>query len=444
MNMAHEVPTHTVAERATSLRLRAVELRVTAGPDVGRTARLDRPSFVVGGGESADLRLTDRAISREHLRITLDAEGVRVRDEGSKNGTFIGGARVRDMVMTEDFALTLGGTVLLFTMQSEVVLPLSAGDRFGDAIGTSPAMRHLFANLERFAATDFTVLLEGESGVGKDLIAQSIHARSARTEGPFVVLDCSAIPENLIESELFGHERGAFTGADRARTGAFELAHGGTLFLDEIGELPLELQPKLLRALEQREIRPIGGNDVRHVDVRVIAATNRKLGEAARVGTFRSDLFYRLAVLRVSVPPLRERAEDILPIARAMLRATTGDPLADFGGAFASMLCAYAWPGNVRELRNVVERYAAVGAEGIFGGIENALPSDDDRLAELSYQEAKKIVMDRFEDAYVPRVLARADGVISRAAELAGVARPSFYRMLERSNFVRGGALDDR
>ncbi|MCA9585253.1 MAG: sigma 54-interacting transcriptional regulator [Myxococcales bacterium] len=434
--------TKSLDGRATSVRVRAASLHVAKGPDAGRAVKIDQPTFVIGVGESADLRLSDPAVSREHVRLALGPSGVRVRDEGSKNGTYLGGARVHDVTLTSDAALTLGATTVTVTLATDPLeLKLSASDRFGDAIGTSTIMLHLFARLEPAAASELTVLLEGESGVGKDVLARAIHAKSARRDGPFVVADCSAIPPHLVESELFGHERGAFTGADKERRGVIEEANGGTLFLDEIGELPLDMQPKLLRVLEQREVRPVGSNAPRPVDVRVVAATNRRLAEAARTGEFRSDLFYRLAVVRVTVPPLRDRADDVLPIARAMLRAITKDPAADFPEDVASMLLAYRWPGNVRELRNVVERHALLGtdARGLFdaamepgGGGGGALEED---LAELTYHEARKRVLDRFDERYLPKVLARADGVMTRAAELAGVARPSFYRMIER---VRG------
>jgi transcriptional regulator with PAS, ATPase and Fis domain len=418
-----------------SLKVRAATIHVAKGPDSGRQAKLDQVSFIVGVGESADLRLTDPAVSREHLRIQLGTNGIRIRDEGSKNGTYLGGTRIHDVTLANDTALQIGGTTLAFTIATDsIVLPLSVNDRFGDAIGTSNVMRYLFAQLERAAGSDLTVLVEGESGVGKDLLARAIHAKSPRKEGPFVIADCSAIPEHLIESELFGHERGSFTGADRARKGVVEEANGGTLFLDEVGELPLDLQPKLLRMMEQREVRPIGSNTPRAVDVRVIAATNRRLAEAARTGEFRNDLFYRLAVVRVAVPPLRERPEDILPIARNMLRTLKRDQNADFPEDFASMLVAYNWPGNVRELRNVVERHAVLGSDekGLFEEAKAMTRSADAELANLTYHEARKVVLDRFDEEYLPRVLERAEGVVARAAELAGVARPSFYRMLER------------
>jgi len=325
--------------------------------------------------------------------------------------------------------------------QRSMIVPARPPEHFGDAIGASEAMRQLFATLGRVAGEELSVLLEGESGVGKDVLARAIHAHSKRASGPFVVVDCGAIPPNLIESELFGHERGSFTGAECSRRGVFEEATGGTLFLDEIGELPIDMQPKLLRALEQREVRPVGGRTPRPIDVRVIAATNRKLTALAHAGAFRSDLYYRLAVVCATVPPLRERREDVLPLARAMLRALRKDEHADISAEVETRLLAYRWPGNVRELRNVVERYAVFGdSASLFEAVEEP-PVRDEDLATLTYHEAKKRVLDRFEEAYLPRVLERANGVVTRAAELAGVARPSFYRMLER---LRAGAPDGK
>ena len=432
--------TMTVSRPATVSRVKGVTVLVTKGPDQGRTVTIEQPSFVVGVGEAADFRLKDPGVSREHLRFTLQPNGVRVKDSGSKNGTYLGGARIHEVTLTSDTAITLGGTTLGIAISQAALLelPLSVNDRFGDAIGTTPIMRHLFSILEKAASSDLTILLEGESGAGKDVLARAIHAKSARKDGAFAIADCSAIPENLIESELFGHERGAFTGADQARKGVFEEANGGTLFLDEIGELPLEMQPKLLRALEAREIRPVGARAPRPIDVRVIAATNRRLAEAARTGEFRSDLFYRLAVVKVMVPPLRERAEDILPIARSMLRALKRDPLAEIPADFAAMLSTYSWPGNVRELRNVMERHAALGEkEGLFDHAKAVEMSADDELALLPYHEARKIVVDRFEENYVPKLLQRAENNLSRAADLANIARPSLYRMLERIGYQK-------
>jgi transcriptional regulator with PAS, ATPase and Fis domain len=414
----------------------AATIDVLRGPDAGATARVESPSFVIGTSQSADLRLTDATVSREHLRLTLDAAGLRLRDDASRNGTWIGGARIQSAVITADTTLRLGNTTIALRLDpGPLQLAVSPSTEFGGAIGASPAMRHVFALLERAAQTDVTVLLEGESGVGKDVLSNALHAKSPRAEGELVAVDCGAIPPNLIESELFGHVKGAFTGATAARVGLLARAHRGTLFLDEIGELPLDLQPKLLRFLETREVRPVGGASSETVDVRVIAATNRRLLEAVESGAFRKDLFYRLAVVRIVVPPLRDRAEDIAPLATAFLRAATGDPGAELPADLAALLATYAWPGNVRELRNAIDRYAHLGVRDARGLFDEAVRMGVDPAADLSLlplHEARRRALDQFEKAYVPRVLARAGGVVARAAELAGVARPSFYRMLDR------------
>ena len=417
--------------------VRGARIEVTSGPCAGRTARVDRPTFVIGKGDAADLRLDDPTISREHLRLTLSESGVRARDEGSKNGTWLGQVRVFDFVLKSDVALELGTTGIRIRVDAQpIALPVSEAESFGGAIGVSLAMRHLFATLSSVAASDVSVLLEGESGVGKEVLARGVHDASPRRDQPFVALDCGAIPASLIESELFGHERGAFTGATDARVGVFEQANGGTLFLDEIGELPLDLQPKLLRALESREVRPVGGRGVRRVDVRIVAATNRRLQEAAEKSEFRRDLFYRLAVARVVVPSLRDRPEDVVPIATRLLRTALGDADARLPDDLAALLEAYPWPGNVRELRNVIDRYARLGMRDVQD-LFDAGVQPEPAVWLLPYHEARRVVLDRFERTYFPKVIERAGGVIARAAELAEVGRPSFYRMLDRLRIKR-------
>jgi two-component system, NtrC family, response regulator GlrR len=415
-------------------RVRAAVLVVRDGPNSGQSMRVEVPSFVVGTGELADFRLTDPTVSREHLRLGLDGSGVRVRDSGSRNGTFIGGIRVRDVVLTASATLTLGATTLAVELDTNTTdVQVSASARFGDAIGVSPAMRHVFAVLESASRGEVTIVLEGESGVGKEILARAVHSSSPRAAGPFVALNCGAFAANLIESELFGHERGSFTGAHTSRRGLFEEASGGTLFLDEIGELPLDLQPKLLRVLEEREVRPLGSRLVKPVDVRIVAATNRHLADAVEAGAFRRDLFYRLAVVLVTIPPLRDRPEDIEPLARAFLHRR--DPDATLSPELAAMLRSYAWPGNAREVRNVIERYAIFGEsdhDTLFVPSRSSIPPPGDDLSHLPFHEARRIAMDRFERTYFPKVLERANGVVSKAAQLARVARPSFYRMLER------------
>ncbi len=420
--------------------LRGATLEVVRGEDVGRHAHIAQPSFVIGTGPGADLRLTDSAVSREHLRLLPLANGMHVRDEGSKNGTWVGSLRIDRATFTSDATLTLGSTAILLRLDAgPIALPLSTSATFGGALGHSVAMRHLFALLERAAASDVTVLLEGETGVGKEVLARAIHEHSARKDGPFVAVDCGAIPEALIESELFGHQRGAFTGATQNRDGMFVQANGGTLFLDEIGELPLEMQPKLLRVLEQREVRPVGAGAPRAIDVRILAATNRKLAEASLRDEFRRDLYYRLAVARVTVPPLRDRADDVVHLGNAFLQRVTGKKDALLTPEMAAMLTAYAWPGNVRELRNVVERYALLNirdARTLFD--ESLAVAESADLSHLEFHEARRIAIDRFEQAYVEKVLGRAGGAVARAAELAGVARATFYRMVERVRTAKG------
>jgi transcriptional regulator with PAS, ATPase and Fis domain len=433
---------------ATSVRVHAARLEITSGTDVGRSVRIDRPVFIIGTGETADLRLTDPTVSREHLRLFLTPSGLEIRDEGSKNGTWIGGLRIKDTLATQATSIKIGTTSIAMSLESgPLEIALSDSDRFGKAIGVSACMRNVFALLERASESDVTVLLEGESGVGKEVLAQAVHTRSARSAGPFVALDCGAIPPALIESELFGHEKGAFTDATRSSAGSFAQAEGGTIFLDEIGELQLDLQRKLLRVLEQREVRPLGSEHVVSVNVRVIAATNRRLSEAVHNNEFRQDLFYRLAVARVVIPPLRDRPEDVLPIAKAFLTAASNGKEVELPADFAAMLSAYHWPGNVRELRNVIDRYVHLGlrdTSSLFDANRQDLAPSSTDLSLLPYHEARRRAVDAFERAYVPKVMERAGGVVARAAEMSEVGRASFYRMLERVRDLPAGEQEEK
>jgi DNA-binding NtrC family response regulator len=295
-------------------------------------------------------------------------------------------------------------------------------------------MRALFALLEKAAAADSTVLLEGESGTGKEVLAEALHRASARAERPFVVVDCGALAANLVESELFGHEKGAFTGADRARAGALEEADGGTLFLDEIGELAPEHQVKLLRVLEAREVRRVGAVRPRPVDLRVVAASHRRLDRLVAAGQFRADLYYRLAVIKVHVPALRERAEDILPLARRFVAelAPAVDPSALLSEPLARALGAHPWPGNVRELRNVMQRLLVAG-ELATGVRAPAAPAE--------YEAARRQALDDFEREYCRAILAHAGGNVSRAAAAAGLSRQMLHRLLRRHD-LRGEGGD--
>jgi transcriptional regulator with PAS, ATPase and Fis domain len=432
-----------------SLRVRAVTLTVRQGPDAGKRVRVETPTFLVGSGDSADLRLGDTTVSRAHLSVLIGASGVTIRDEESRNGTFIGPVRIREAELTGDASVRIGETTIEVALDGGLSdLPLSGRDRFGEAIGVSPAMRHAFALLERAARSDVTVLCEGESGVGKDILARGLHTESPRADAPFVTVDCAAIPETLIESELFGYVRGAFTGAVQDRMGLVEQAEGGTLFLDEIGELPGLMQPKLLRVLEAREIRPLGARAPKKIDVRVVAATNRRLADQVARGEFRKDLYYRLSVARIAVPPLRDRVDDIEPLATLFLRRVSGDPNAVLGRDLVALMRSYRWPGNVRELRNVVERHALLGLRDAASLFDEALPAgeavsegvpsrSDEALLTMPFHEARKRTLEAFERSYLTRALERADGVITRAAQLAGIARPSFHRMLDRLGLAR-------
>jgi two-component system response regulator GlrR len=300
-------------------------------------------------------------------------------------------------------------------------------DHFGDAIGKSPEMQRLFSLLTRVAPTESTILLTGESGTGKEVIAEGIHHRSRRAKGPFIVFDCGAVVPGLIESELFGHEAGAFTNAVRTRSGLFADASGGTLLLDEIGELPLALQPKLLRALAKGEVRRIGSSAATPVDVRVIAATHRNLERAVAAGRFRADLYFRLAVVVVRVPPLRLRPEDVPALARHFIARMVSEDKARavLTPGVVAALTAYDWPGNVRELRNVVERLLAVGDLGTALGRD--VPAEPE-----NYYVSKRNAIDRFERAFVRVSLDACNGIVTRAAKRAGISRQMFHRLMSR------------
>ncbi|MEZ4310453.1 MAG: sigma 54-interacting transcriptional regulator [Polyangiaceae bacterium] len=338
-------------------------LTVTDGDDRGREHVSDASELVVGSAEGTQLTLRDRTVSRHHCVIAATAKGFLLRDLGSTNGTTLAGYRVESAYLKSGALIGVGQSTLRFEcLNEEVREPLSDEDRYGRVLGHSAAMRRIFGVLPKVAASDSTVLLEGETGTGKGLLAEAIHAQSPRAKGPLVVVDCSSIPPTLIEAELFGHAKGSFTGAHAARPGAFEAANGGTIFLDEIGELPLDMQPKLLRALEERVIKRVGTVEAVRLDVRVIAATNRDLRQEVNRGAFRSDLFYRLNVVRLRLPSLRERREDI-PLLAAHFYGQLAPGSAEEGppAELVEVLMRQDWPGNVRELRAAIERSVLMG-----------------------------------------------------------------------------------
>jgi DNA-binding NtrC family response regulator len=421
---------------------RQLALEVLAGPDRGRRLTTGEPLLTVGSAAQNALVLRDPGVSRHHLRFQVTPDGVAISDLDSTNGTFLGAVGVKEIMLGESpLELRLADTVLrVTTLGDEEEVPLDRGDHFGSVLGRSPAMRELFDKLARASAQNVTVLLEGETGTGKELLAREIHQHSPRREGPFVIVDCGAIPPSLIESELFGHARGAFTGASAERAGAFEDAHGGTIFLDEIGELDLAMQPRLLRALESGQIKRLGETAHRRIDVRIVAATHRDLERAVNHATFRADLFYRLAVVRVRVPPLRERAEDIEPLALALLE----DAARRFGldrppplpASALQQLVTHRWPGNVRELRNFCERLVALspGEEPARAAAPGGNTDDGD---DLPFKEAKARWVAQFDVDYLTRLLERCQDNVAEASRRSGIDRVHLFRLIKKYGLRR-------
>ncbi|HXU72619.1 MAG TPA: sigma 54-interacting transcriptional regulator [Polyangia bacterium] len=415
-----------------TLTMAGARLVVVRGPDTGASVRLESEETTVGTGAGATLVLTDATVSRHHVSLQALADGWLVTDLDSTNGTRLDGRRIRAAYVAPGDKIQLGATTLRLEADKRAVdLALSERGSFGRLIGKSVAARRLFALLERVAPETATVLLSGETGSGKDLAAEALHEAGPRAAGPFVVVDCGALVDNLLESELFGHEKGAFTGAVSARAGAFEQADGGTLFLDEIGELPRDLQPKLLRVLERREIRRIGAIEPRAVDVRILAATNRDLKVAVNQGLFREDLFHRINVVSIRVPPLRERMDDVPLLAEHLWREQTGDPHEVLPDALRSAFLAYHWPGNVRELRNKVERAAMLVRAGRYTDALSGI--GEVRLdAPFPFREAKAAAIESFERTYLKALLERARGNISEAARIAAMDRVHLTRLVQK------------
>jgi transcriptional regulator with GAF, ATPase, and Fis domain len=429
-----------IQSRARELRLEGFSLTVIEGPNVGVSLRAQVSEVSVGTAPGNDLVLEDPTVSRHHFSLMATADGFLLRDLGSSNGTWVGGVRVQQGYVDDGARVRVGRTTLrVAALDEDICEALSAEDRFGALLGASAAMRRIFAALPRIAQSESTVLLEGETGTGKGVLAAAIHDASARAARPFVVLDCAAIAPTLVESELFGHVRGAFTGAASDRPGAFEQASGCTIFIDEIGELPLDMQPKLLRALEERTVKRVGGNQRIKIDARVIAATNRDLRTEVNRGSFRADLFYRLNVVRLHIPPLRERTGDVERLAAHFYGELVPDrPIpADLLNA----LRRQAWPGNVRELRAAVERAVLFEDPALIGlgsepsaGVEPAGEEGFD--PRVPFRVAKQRAADRWEQRYVRDLMARANGNISEASRLARMDR-SHLRTLLRKYDVR-------
>jgi DNA-binding NtrC family response regulator len=418
-------------------------LLVVKGKDRGESISVGDHPITLGSGSGSDILLSDPTVSRKHLEVSPSEDGVVVRDLGSTNGSFVQGARFQELTLGFGAEVTIGHTVLKYVPDEEAIDPAPAEEEaFGSLVGRDPKLRKLFRLLGDVAGSDATVLLEGETGTGKELLAEEIHRHSPRGAGPFVVFDCGAVPSELIESALFGHVRGAFTGAISDRRGAFAEADGGTIFLDEIGELSTEVQPVLLRALDKRSIRPVGGASYERISVRVVAATNRNLRTETAAKRFREDLYYRLAVVRVSVPALRQRPDDIPLLAEHFIKQFCGKRQVRIGARDLDRLRQHGWPGNVRELRNVIERACALCHDEhleIDDSFE-ARPVDEDAAGEriaggdldLPFKLAKARVIDAFERAYIQGMLARHQGNLSAAARSAEVDRKHFRELLRK------------
>ncbi len=431
---------------------RTFRLRVISGPDDGKEHVLDEGTTMVGTHADNDLVLTDATVSRYHLEIRVRRDGIEIRDLDTTNGTKHGGARVGQVVLVGPARLRLGKHTEMDVEPIDTSVDLESwkGDRFGEVLGTTPPMKRLFSLLAKAAPTEATILLQGETGTGKEALAEAVHKTSKRTKGPFVVVDCGSIPHELIASELFGHARGSFTGAATDKQGLIEAANQGTLFLDEIGELALDLQPQLLRVLDRRQVRRVGETHAVDVDIRVVAATHRDLRAMVRAGQFREDLYYRLAVVATAVPPLRERKQDI-PALAAWFADKMGRGGWAQSPALLDQLEKHDWPGNVRELRNVVERALSLGhsssaviADLTDSGSRPAVSDADAQTSqratsnadvlELPFKEAKAVLVESFERDYLTALLARHRGNISRAAAEAGIDRNYIHRLVKKYN----------
>ncbi len=408
----------------------------------GQVLRLPYQRITLGSAPDNDVVITHETVSRYHAEILRCGEGYLLRDLESTNGTTLNRVRVREGYLGVGMDLVLGGVSLRFEAATDVVdrEPLKA-QKLGEMVGESEAMRRLFAVVQQVAPTDVAVLLQGETGTGKEVVARTLHELSRRAEKPFIVVDCSAIPANLMESELFGHERGSFSGALTSRQGLFELAHQGTLFLDEVGELPLELQPKLLRALESSAVRRIGGHRLLNVDFRLVTATHRDLSGMVARGEFRADLYYRLNVIPVYLPPLRERRQDVELLLRHFLAAMKVPP--DVGEAAVARVMAvvegHELKGNVRELRNLLARTLATPdaslLESHWEQAEGAeVPATTREI--VDFKSAKEALVVDFERDYLTGLMAHARGNLSAAARVAGLDRKYLRHLLQRHDLA--------
>ncbi len=401
----------------------------------GGVFSIDVDPLVLGRDAAAQIVLDDQEVSAFHCELRAVSEGILVKDLGSTNGTFLGAVRVREAIVSAPIELLVGRSRVHLEPQAKRRVEVGFSDRFGPLVGSSPRMRRVFGVLEKVAGTPLSVLIVGETGTGKELVAKAVHEASERNRGPFVVVDCGSIPPTLAESILFGHEKGAFTGANERRKGALAEADGGTLFLDELGELPPELQPKLLRALSEKQVKRVGGSSFEPIDVRVLAATRRDLGAEMNAGRFRSDLFFRIAQVRVELPPLRERLSDLQPLVEEVCRRV-GRPehVQTVLSWIEQRMASHDWPGNVRELMNVASVAATLADEP--GAIDDVLTlARDEAGVELprtgssnedgagSFGEEKRSAIATFERDYFTGLARRCKGNVSEMARQSGMER---------------------
>jgi DNA-binding NtrC family response regulator len=423
-------------------------LQVTSGPSRHIPVALGGRPVVVGAGPTCDMILDDPRVSRRHAEIRAGLEGIQISDLGSTNGVWVDGVRIKEATAPINALIRVGDTTLRIVRTSAPKISPSMRVRFGGLVGESAVMREVFAVLELAAPTDAVVLIQGESGTGKELAARAIHDHSPRAHRPFVVLDCSTTNEQLIESQLFGHRVGAFTGAVAHRDGAFLEASGGTIFLDEIGELPLPSQAKLLRVLDQRTVTPVGTDRPVPIDVRVIAATHRDLAAMVDAKQFRFDLFHRLSVVHLALPPLRERFEDLPCLVRYFYEGRGHDP-GPIEGANLELLGSHRWPGNVREMRNVLDRaWVISGANDTrFADLPIWLGAESTPCLEvvdgtLPFKEAKRRWVEIFERRYLTAVFTRFGGNIARTSAFAGINRRHLRGLLDAYNLRERDSSD--
>lgn len=465
--------------KPTTIHLRKCRI-VSTGKGARQEWVFEHGTVTVGSMDDNDLIIVDDTVSRYHAQIIQESDAYVLRDMGSTNGSFVNQVHIREAYLSPGCLLRFGNSEFIFQpLDEELAIAPSAEEKFGDIIGGNLKMREIYSILEKIAPTNATVVIEGETGTGKEVIAHTIHKLSLRAKKPFVVFDCGAVPESLIESELFGHEKGSFTGAIMTRQGLFELAQGGTIFLDELGELSLELQPKLLRVLEQREVRRVGASKPIPVDVRVVAATNRKLEDEVRNNRFRDDLFYRLSVVRIFLPPLRDRMDDLPLLVKHFLKNSSFNrdmnanlKLRSISREAMDAMTHYAWPGNVRELLNIVERACSLAdgdcielidlPEHISTMLPNQLPEEQavvkaeehtekvaqgnasfTEFSDKPFKDAKEAWLASFESEYILSLLQRNNYNISQAARESDIDRKYFRKLMKKYDINDDGSGAD-